>query len=360
MNKIGLQLKQKRRERKLSMRDVAAITGIDPALISKMEGGDRLPTEKQIDTLADLYQLNSRKVKVYWLAEKLFRQLVAEPAALEALTLARGRIEKIQQEQVVKIPGLTPEIKEKIAKVDFTRRLLDKRQTLEEEQREIMEREFMEEFIHESNRLADSELNLQETRAILQKGTVAAGKSLQEHLAVINHREAIFYVKDLIEEEKDLNSKVLLELHTILRRGMDREGVGEYRKNTPIDDDRLYQLPPHQKVEKLIRKYLQYYHEQEGKIHPVLLAAIMHQRLMKIQPFSEGNGRMARLLMNFILLRHGYTIVTIKGDSFSRGVYERALEKSHLDSESDTFFHLIADATVESLRNHLEWRPALY
>ena len=360
MNDIGIQLKQKRCERKLSMRDVAAITGIDPALISKMEGGDRLPTEKQIATLAELYQLNMRKIRVYWLAERLFRQLEGEAGALEALTIARNRIEHLFKEQVVNAPGLTAEIKEKIAKVDFTRQLLEKKPLLEKEQYERRDDEFILEFIHESNRLADGQLNLQETKAILQKGFVAPGKSLEEHLAVVNHQDAILYLKDLIEQDKDLDVSTLLHLHGILFRGIDRENAGNYRQDTPTNKDRNYQLPSHQKVEKLLQKYVNFYHEQEGRLHPVLLAAMMHQRLLKIHPFADGNGRMARLIMNYIMLRNGYTIVTIKGDSFSRQLYENALEKSHLDHESDAFFHMITDAVVESLRNYLEWRPALY
>ena len=360
MNDIGLQLKEKRCEKKLSMRDVAAITGIDPALISKMEGGDRLPTEKQIATLAELYELNMRKIRVYWLAEKLFRRLKGEAGAMEALNIVHNRIEKLYKERVVNTPGLTQEIKEKIAKVDFTRQLLGKKPPLEKEHSRQREEEFLIEFIHESNRLADSQLNLQETTAIIKKGHVASGKSLHEHLAVVNHQDAMFLLRELIEEGKDFSVSTILKLHRILYRGIDRENAGKYREITPPVKDHLYQLPAHQKVAKLLQKYVNFYHKEEGKLHPVLLAAMLHQRFLKIQPFADGNGRVARLIMNYILLRHGYAIVTIKGDSFSRQIYENTLEKAQVDHKSDGFFHLITDLTVDALRNHLDWRPALY
>lgn len=342
------------------MRDVSAITGIDPALISKMEGGGRLPTEKQMGVLAELYQLNTRKLKTYWLAEKIFQRLEEEGNALEVLTIVRNRIEKAQKDQTVRIPGLTPEIKEKLAKVDFIKQLLQKRPPLEKEVADKRDIEFITEFVHESNRLAASPLSPQETKTILNKGGVAAGKSLSDHLAVVNHYDAVLYLQRLIVEEKSINPASLLELHAILFRGIDRNEAGKYRRETISHKDRLYQPPPPQQIEDLIEGYFNYYHQQRSKLHPILLAAIMHQRLIGIHPFRKGNGRIARLIMNFILLRRGYTIISIKGDSFSKQVYERALEKMHVSSEEDSFFHLIADAAADSLRNYLDWRVALY
>jgi Fic family protein len=80
----------------------------------------------------------------------------------------------------------------------------------------------------------------------------------------------------------------------------------------------------------------------------------MHERLVSIHPFIDGNGRTSRLVMNFILLRHGYTLANLKGDEESRMAYYQALERVQLDADPEPFYHLILDRVKESLEEHLE------
>jgi Fic family protein len=77
--------------------------------------------------------------------------------------------------------------------------------------------------------------------------------------------------------------------------------------------------------------YFLFYEQNLGRLHPVLLAAEMHERLVTIHPFIDGNGRTARLVMNLILWQHGYTTVNIKGGKKSRLAYYNALEKVSRD-----------------------------
>ena len=88
-------------------------------------------------------------------------------------------------------------------------------------------------------------------------------------------------------------------------------------------------------------------------MHPVILAAEMHERLVSIHPFIDGNGRTSRLVMNLVLLRNGYTIANLKGDVNSRLAYYNALEKVQVDNEPEVFYLLVADAVEESLKAHL-------
>jgi Fic family protein len=80
----------------------------------------------------------------------------------------------------------------------------------------------------------------------------------------------------------------------------------------------------------------------------------MHERLVSIHPFIDGNGRTARLVMNLILMRHGYTRANIKGDTAQRLAYYSALQKVQMDNNPEVFYELVIDECIESLKSHLE------
>jgi Fic family protein len=89
-------------------------------------------------------------------------------------------------------------------------------------------------------------------------------------------------------------------------------------------------------------------------MHPVILAAEIHERLVSIHPFIDGNGRTARLLMNFILLKHGFTIAILKGDLKSRLQYYKCLEEVQMENNPVPFYKLIISKVRDSLKEHLE------
>lgn len=93
--------------------------------------------------------------------------------------------------------------------------------------------------------------------------------------------------------------------------------------------------------------------EKEG-IHPVIIAGYLHDELVRIHPFIDGNGRTCRLLMNLYLLLHGYILVTLKGDNDKKLQYYKALEKSHTEHEPNAFYLLVAEAEKEALQRYIQ------
>ena len=87
--------------------------------------------------------------------------------------------------------------------------------------------------------------------------------------------------------------------------------------------------------------------------HPVIIAAYLHDELVRIHPFIDGNGRTSRLLMNLYLLRNGYTLVNLKGSDDAKIGYYKALEASHTEHRPEEFRRLVAGAEVDSLRRYL-------
>ena len=99
--------------------------------------------------------------------------------------------------------------------------------------------------------------------------------------------------------------------------------------------------------------YFLFYESQKSIVHPALLAAEMHERLVSIHPFVDGNGRTARLVMNLILLQNGYTIANLKGNLADRMRYYQALEKVQINHENEDFYQLILEHAEISLTEHL-------
>ena len=84
-----------------------------------------------------------------------------------------------------------------------------------------------------------------------------------------------------------------------------------------------------------------------------MVAAYLHDELVRIHPFIDGNGRTSRLLMNLYLLRNGYTLVNLKGSDEAKIGYYKALEQSHVEQHPDAFQRLVIGAEIASLRRYL-------
>ena len=92
---------------------------------------------------------------------------------------------------------------------------------------------------------------------------------------------------------------------------------------------------------------------EKENVHPVIIAAYLHNELVRIHPFIDGNGRTSRLLMNLYLLQKGYTIVTLKSDNDMKLRYYKALESSHTEQQHDDFYLLVAEAEKASLERYI-------
>lgn len=347
-------LKDTRQDRNLKFKDLAATTGIDQALLSKFENGNRLPTEEQIAILANSYDLNVIELRKLWLAEKVLQIVQYEPQAAEVLAVAESRVEYLTGKRALEVPTLPFDLQEKLAVIDELKQEWQASKPLDPAQLRKMRSFFHIEYTFESNRIEGNTLTLQETSLVINEGLTISNKSMREHLEAINHAEAVDFIVELGQGREDLSRRTLLELHALILKSIDRDNAGSYR-NVPVRISGSRHEPPQPfLLDKLMEDYFIHYRTQMGLMHPVILAAEMHERLVSIHPFIDGNGRTSRLVMNLILLRNGYTIANLKGDNNSRLAYYRALEKVQVDNEPEVFYGLVADAVEQSLRAHLE------
>lgn len=182
------------------------------------------------------------------------------------------------------------------------------------------------EYTYESNRIEGNTLTLQETALVVNEGVTISGKSMREHLEAINHAEAISYIKDIAKQDIEISERTIKEIHALILHGIDRENAGRYRTVPVMISGSTHMPPQPYLIEKQVEDFILRLKQMEmEKVHPVLIAAYLHDELVRIHPFIDGNGRTSRLLMNLYLLRHGYVIITLKGSNDAARSYEKSV-----------------------------------
>lgn len=198
------------------------------------------------------------------------------------------------------------------------------------------------EYTYESNRIEGNTLTLLETAAVIEKGLTIGGKSLQEHLEAINHAYALDYIKELVRDKVPFAKPELLNIHKLILQSIDNSNAGKYRNVQVLISGARYIPPQPYLLDEQMEGFFNWYLINKDMLHPVILAAEVHERLVTIHPFIDGNGRTSRLLMNLILLQHGYPIAILKGDSDNRMKYYQALEDAQINGDKSNFLQLVA------------------
>ncbi len=243
-------------------------------------------------------------------------------------------------------------LKETLLTIDSLKKELNQlRETLDNRTiREALELE----FLYESNRIEGNTLTLRETQLVVNEGITIGGKTMREHLEAINHKEAIAFIDELIRKKTDFTDFTLRQIHGLVLHSIDRENAGNYRR-VPVMIAGSQHLPPQPYLlQSLMEQYFIFYETHKMTLHPVVLAAEMHERLVNIHPFIDGNGRTSRLVMNLILLQHGFPLAIIAGDYESRMSYYDALEKASTETDKATFIILIAEKVKIALERYIK------
>jgi Fic family protein len=136
--------------------------------------------------------------------------------------------------------------------------------------------------------------------------------------------------------------------------GINKQEAGKYR-GVPVMIVGSKHIPPQPYliIPQMEQFICDYHIMQNNGAPPVLIAAFLHSRLVKIHPFIDGNGRTSRLLMNLYLLSKGYTLAVLKGDNETKLAYYSALEQCHTENNCEPFYFLVANAVKQSLERHI-------
>lgn len=207
-----------------------------------------------------------------------------------------------------------------------------------------------------SNALEGNSLTETETKVVIEDGLTINGKPLRDVYEAVGHAKAYDYIHKLAKN-KTLEESDILMLHRLFYQQIDVDKAGIYRKVPVVISGSRYPVTPHLIIRAEMKKFVAWFNKNEFRMNPVEFAAQVHKKFVFIHPFVDGNGRVARLLMNLALLRGEYTIALIP--AVRRMEYVSALEAAHIDDK--VFVGFIADCVVATqadllrlLRNNLK------
>lgn len=205
-------------------------------------------------------------------------------------------------------------------------------------------------WTYNSNAIEGNTLTLRETKVVLE-GITIGGKSVTEHLEVINHKDAILFLEELVHDDADISEWNIKNIHALILKEIDNNNAGKYRMENvkivgasklPTD---YIKVP--EEMERLMFEY-----ENWKKYHPLIRSALLHGEFVFIHPFVDGNGRTARLLMNFEAMKNGYLPIIIRTDI--RTKYYDCLDKAMTTHDYTDFIKLIVEEENRILDQYLE------
>jgi Fic family protein len=199
------------------------------------------------------------------------------------------------------------------------------------------------EYIYNSNAIEGNTLTLRETQLVLEEGITVGQKSLSEILEAKNHPDAITYVETLTT--RNLGEMEIQTLHQLIMKGILKD-AGHYRTGDVRITGTDYVPPPAYEVPLLIQQMIEQYNRNPDELLPIELAAWLHHRFVQIHPFVDGNGRVARLLLNLALLRGGYPFTTIR--RVDRKKYYAALHRAD-NGDLTRFANFVVSAVEQTL-----------
>jgi len=201
------------------------------------------------------------------------------------------------------------------------------------------------EWTYNSNAIEGNTLTLSETKVVLENGITVKGKPLKDHLEIINHKEAIEYIEDLVNKNVKLSEYDIRSVHHLILKEIDSTNAGKYRNENVLISGAKHVPPVYMNVPYNMQNLIGQYQSWKD-FHPVVRACYLHGEFVKIHPFIDGNGRTARLLLNFELIQNGYPPVVIKTEN--RADYYDALDKAHTTNDYTDFIKIIVDLVNES------------
>ena len=203
-------------------------------------------------------------------------------------------------------------------------------------------------YAHESTAIEGNTLTLREVALLIVDQISVGGKKLREIYEVTNHHKAFSYVRRLIEDGQELDEEILKNIHEIIMENIIPGGA--YRAY-PVRITGASFSPPDQYRLREEMKFFFMDLPKKRKLHPLECAAWTHAEFVRIHPFVDGNGRTARMIINFEMMRQGFFPVAIK--TADREKYYEALDVYATEGQLDSFIELLCHCEQETLLDFL-------
>ena len=211
------------------------------------------------------------------------------------------------------------------------------------------------ETVYSSNAIEGYTYTLSETKVLLEDGLTAGGKPLKDMYAVLGLAKAYDYMFTLVSSPEitggnppEITEQEILFFHKMLNESLHNEAIGgKYRTHDVFISGSKHSLTPHEKITEEMALLMNFVQTERGQLHPVIFAAELHKNFVYIHPFGDGNGRVARLIMNTSLIQKGFLPIIIP--PVLRSEYIDALEHGRVDTSP--FYELICQCELETQKD---------
>ncbi len=242
-------------------------------------------------------------------------------------------------------------LRQVIEAVRRKREYLDARRPLSPATLAVLDGWYDVELTYTSNALEGNTLTRSETAIVIEKGITVSGKPLKDHLEATGHHEALAYIRELGRGHNPVRELDVRNLHRLVMQRVDPDEAGRYSRHGRMIAGSPLRLPSPAELPALMGDFGHWLETTEPTPEDAFDA---HERLVTIHPFSDGNGRTARLLMNLLLLRTGYPPLVILPDQ--RPAYHDALRFVQIENDR-RIWHLFLygqmDRTLEEVLGFL-------
>lgn len=204
---------------------------------------------------------------------------------------------------------------------------------------------------HHSTAIEGNTLSLRETRLVIEQGLTIGGHTLTEHLEAVGHAAAFDYLNELVAGGGQIDGDTILALHGLVMQGIDPQ-AGKLRQVQVYIGGAPFTPPPPRLVPGLLEQWLEWI-IGAGMDYPTIeRAAIAHSQFETIHPFTDGNGRVGRLMLGLMLMQEGYPPALLLREW--RGSYLSALDSAVMRANYSPIANLVGRAVEGSLDLYLD------
>ncbi len=196
-------------------------------------------------------------------------------------------------------------------------------------------------FTYNTNSIEGSTLSENETATVLFQNKALSNKSLIEQLEAKNHQSALNYLLNYLTKSKDINEELIFKLHSILMNSI-RDDAGYYRNHGVRIVGSNVPTANYLKISKLMNDLIVQIKDPKKDI--ITNITEIHSIFEKIHPFSDGNGRIGRLIITAMLLKYNFPPAIIKQEN--KSLYYSYLSKSQIENDYSLLEDFICDAIM--------------
>lgn len=256
------------------------------------------------------------------------------------------------------------ELSDIITEMDSLKSELQSLRPLNEDRLNRLQQKFRLDWNYHSNSMEGNTLSMSETKSFIMWGVTAKGKPFRDYVEMKGHNDALKKLYSIVNKDLKITENLIKDFHKIILVEAYSDDVaeinpGEWKTlNNYLYSPTLERIDflPWEEVPKAMNTLINWLNNQldppkrkKGKydLHPLLIATGFHAQFIKIHPFGDGNGRMARIMTNLIFMLCGYVPAIIHKDN--KDVYSQAINQSSIENPEQLAI-IFGEAVIASLK----------